>query len=169
MADSCWTVSIEYFHNYNNCWHCWTILDILCYVIASLTTIVTTWIWKFSPFKFLHLVVLYIDLFIGNKWFICFLNLCSFIEIKLTLDISVLGAQHNDLMYEYIVKWSTTPSLVNIHHHTQLQFFFLVMKTFQIYFLSFQIYITILTIVTMLSIYFVVCVLSKSLLGFDMS
>ena len=61
-------------------------------------------------------------------------------------------------------------SLVNIHHHTQLQFFFLVVKTFQIYFLSsFQIYITVLTIVTMLYIYFVVYVLSKSLLGFDIS
>ena len=150
---------------------CWTILDILCCVTAGLTTIVITWIWKFNHLKFLYRIVFYIGLFIGNKWFIYFLNLCSFIEIKLTFNIiSVLVAQHNDLIYVYIAKWSTTVSLVNIHHHTQLQFFFLVVKTFQIYFLSsFQIYITVLTIVTMLYIYFVVYVLSKSLLGFDIS
>ena len=47
-----------------------------------------------------------------------------------------------------------TVNLINIHYHHSYTFFSLVMRTFNIYFLSnFQIYNTILTIVTMLYIH----------------
>ena len=63
------------------------------------------------------------------------------------------GIQHNDLIFVYTAKWSPQLSLVNIYHQTCYKFFFPCDENFQIYFLSnFQIYNTVLTLVTSLYI-----------------